>query len=112
MPDVPLAIFLCKAKNQSFWLDDFVKLSILYVITAKVVAIFDPPLASRPTINFTKRDRAVVWREPRSDVDSINPISKNKLSRSIEKVDYCDFIRTALFRVILSRHQHALSSVV
>lgn len=112
MANVPFAIFLRKAERQSFWLNNFVKLSIFYVIAANVVAIFNTPLASRPSINFTERDRAVVGREPRPHVDSINPISKNELSRSIEKVDYCDFIWTVPFRVILSRHQHALSFVV
>ena len=111
MGDVPLAIFLCKAENQSFWFDDFAKLSIFDVVAARVGAIFNPPLASRPSINFTKCDRAVVRREPGLDVGGINPISKNELSRRIEKVDDSDFMRTA-FLVILPCHQHALSSAV
>lgn len=111
MTNVSLAIFLRKAKNQSFWLNDFVKLSIFYVFATRVVAIFNPPLATRPSINFTECHSAVVGREPRPDVDRVDPIPKNKLSRRIEKVNDSDFIRTALF-VILPCHRHAPSSAV
>src|SRR5947207_13656603 len=68
MANVSRAILLRKAKNQSFWLNDFVKLAIFHVISTKVGAIFNPPLASRPSINFTKCNRAVVGCKPRPDV--------------------------------------------